>query len=70
MVTISAENDTNTCGINYMTNIYPNNEKLNLTLLQKISVEYGDSNKWDLSTLTNILIYSTRPITLTPDDIQ
>ncbi|CAF1311162.1 unnamed protein product [Adineta steineri] len=63
-------NDTNICGQNYVTNILKKNKKINLTPTQRIPVENGQSSEWDLSTLTNILLFSTRPTTLSPIEIQ
>ncbi|UJR06886.1 hypothetical protein I4U23_011175 [Adineta vaga] len=62
--------DTSICGINYLNNVIIKNKKFNLTPVQKIDVSNGNSNKWDLSMVVNILIYGDRPTTLSPIEIQ
>jgi hypothetical protein len=62
--------DTPICGNNYLTNVIAKNKQISLTPVQKKSVSNGDSNEWDLTTLTALLIYSVRPITLNTTEIQ
>ncbi|CAF3362012.1 unnamed protein product [Rotaria sp. Silwood2] len=61
-------NDTPTCGTNYFINVLK--KKINLTPIQKTSVSNGDSNEWDSTTLTALLIYGDRPKTLNAAEIQ
>ncbi|CAF1591573.1 unnamed protein product, partial [Didymodactylos carnosus] len=63
-------NDTLTCGKNYLKNVIKKNKKINLTPVQKVSVSNGNSNEWDLTTLTALLIYGDRPKTLNAAEIQ
>ncbi|UJR18925.1 hypothetical protein I4U23_022054 [Adineta vaga] len=63
-------NNTSTCGTNYFNNVIKKNKNINLTPIQKTAVLNGNSNQWDLSTMTNILIYSNRPTTLNSIEIQ
>jgi TPR repeat protein/uncharacterized coiled-coil DUF342 family protein len=65
-----AWNDTPTCGNNYLTNIIAKNKKISLTPVQKTSVSSGNSNEWDLTTLTALLLFSDRPQTLNAAEIQ
>ncbi|UJR16848.1 hypothetical protein I4U23_003747 [Adineta vaga] len=62
--------DTSACGQDFVTNVLKKNKKINLTPIQKTSIENGDSNEWDLSTFTNILLFSKRPSTLNTTEIQ
>ncbi|CAF1518655.1 unnamed protein product [Adineta steineri] len=57
-------------GNNYLTNVISKNKKINLTPLQKKTVDNGNTNEWDISTLTAILLYSYRPQTLNTNEIQ
>ncbi|CAF3902214.1 unnamed protein product, partial [Adineta steineri] len=62
--------DSTTCGKNFWTNIITKNKKINLTSVQKTSVTNGNSNDWDLTTLTALLLNSDRPKTLNKTQIQ
>ncbi|CAF3443637.1 unnamed protein product [Rotaria socialis] len=62
--------DSPACGNNYLTNTIAHNKKLSLTSVEKISVSSGDSNKWDLTTLTALLVNIDRPTTLDTAQIQ
>jgi TPR repeat protein/uncharacterized coiled-coil DUF342 family protein len=58
------------CGSNYLNNIIGKNKKNILTAVQKTSVSNGDTNEWDLTTLTALLLNSDRPKTLNTTQIQ
>jgi TPR repeat protein len=62
--------DSPSCGSNYSTNVIAKNKKINLSPVQKTSVSNGDSNEWDLTTLTALLLYVDRPTTLNNTQIQ
>ncbi|CAF1456679.1 unnamed protein product [Rotaria sordida] len=62
--------DTPICGNNYLTNVVAKNKQINLTKVQKTSVSNGNSNEWDSTTLTALLIYGERPKTLNTVEIQ
>ncbi|CAF1433959.1 unnamed protein product, partial [Rotaria sordida] len=62
--------DTPICGNNYLTNVVAKNKQISLTKVQKTSVSNGNSNKWDSTTLTALLIYGERPKTLNTAEIQ
>jgi TPR repeat protein len=62
--------DSQTCGINYSTSVIAKNKNMNLTPVQKTSVTNGDSNEWDLTTLTALLLNNDRPKTLNTTEIQ
>ncbi|CAF1182899.1 unnamed protein product [Adineta steineri] len=57
-------------GNNYLTNVISKNKKINLTPPQKKTVGNGDTNEWDVSTFTAILLFSDRPQTLNTNEIQ
>ncbi|CAF1470624.1 unnamed protein product, partial [Adineta steineri] len=57
-------------GNNYLTNVISKNKKINLTPAQKKTVGDGDTNEWDVSTLTAILLHSDRPQTMNANEIQ
>ncbi|CAF1310485.1 unnamed protein product [Rotaria magnacalcarata] len=63
-------NDTPTCGTTYLTNVIKKNKKISLTKVQNVSVSNGDSNEWDLTTITALLIYGDRPKTLNAAEVQ
>jgi tetratricopeptide (TPR) repeat protein len=63
-------NDTPTCGNNYLTNVIKKNKKIHLTPVQKASVSNGNSDEWDVTTLTNFLLFIDRPKTLNTNEIQ
>ncbi|CAF1212103.1 unnamed protein product [Rotaria magnacalcarata] len=63
-------NDSPTCGNNYVTNVLVKNKKINLTRVQKTSVSNGNSDEWDVSTLTALLLYIDRSKTLSTNEIQ
>ncbi|UJR34523.1 hypothetical protein I4U23_021931 [Adineta vaga] len=63
-------NDTTICGTNYFNNVVQKNKKINLTSVQRTSIQNGNSNEWDLSTLTNLLLNGDRPIILNTSEIQ
>jgi hypothetical protein len=48
--------DSSTCGQNYSTNVIGKSKKFSLTAVQKVSIANGDSNDWDLTTLTALLL--------------
>ncbi|CAF1161238.1 unnamed protein product [Rotaria sordida] len=62
--------DSSTCGSNYLTNVIAQNKKFNLTKIQTISIANGDSNQWDITTLTSLLLNADRPKTLSQAQIQ
>ena len=57
-------------GNNYKTNVVAKNKKINLIPVQITSVANGNSDEWDLTTLTALLLYSDRPKTLDASQIQ
>ncbi|CAF1239156.1 unnamed protein product [Adineta steineri] len=57
-------------GNNYLTNVISKNKKINLMPPQKKTVDNGNTNEWDISTLTAILLHSDRPQTLNTNEIQ
>ena len=63
-------NDTPTCGTNYFATAVSKNKKISFTAVQKTSVSNGNTNEWDLSTLTALLINVDRPTTLNTTEIQ
>ena len=63
-------NDTALCGNNYFSNVINRNKNIHLTAVQKTSIAAGDTNEWDLTTLTVLLLNVERPITLKPVQIQ
>jgi TPR repeat protein len=62
--------DTTTCGRNYSANVVAKNKQINLTPVQKISVENGNSNEWDLTTLAALLLNTNHPKKLSASQIQ
>ncbi|CAF3444839.1 unnamed protein product [Rotaria sp. Silwood2] len=62
--------DSTKCGNSYLINVIAKNKKINLTPVQKISVSNGNSNEWDVTTLTAILLFIDRPKTLSISQIQ
>ncbi|CAF3202221.1 unnamed protein product, partial [Rotaria sp. Silwood2] len=62
--------DSSACGGNYSVNVIGKRKNINLTSVQKIAVQNGDSNEWDLTTLTALLLNSDRPKTLIASQIQ
>ena len=62
--------DTPTCGDNYVTNVIKKSKNVSLTPIQKVSVSNGKSNEWDVTTLTNLLLFIDRPKTLSTSEIQ
>ncbi|CAM4797371.1 unnamed protein product [Rotaria magnacalcarata] len=62
--------DSPTCGNNYLTNTIAHNKKLSLTSVEKTSVASGDSNEWDLTTLSALLLNIDRPKTLNTAQIE
>lgn len=62
--------DTSACGTNYFTSVVSKNKRISLTAVQKASVSNGNTNEWDLSTLTALLINADRPTTLTTAQTQ
>lgn len=62
--------DSSTCGSNYLTNVIAKNKNINLTSVQKTSVSQGDSNEWDLTTLTALLLFIDRPKSLSTTETQ
>ncbi|CAF4695946.1 unnamed protein product [Rotaria sp. Silwood1] len=62
--------DSSTCGSNYLSNVIAKNKKFNLTKVQTISIANGDSNEWDITTLTSLLLNADRPKTLSRAQIQ
>ncbi|UJR19603.1 hypothetical protein I4U23_022737 [Adineta vaga] len=60
--------DSSVCGNNYSVNVIAKNKNLSLTKVEKASIVNGDSNHWDLTTLTALLLNTDRPNTL--DNIQ
>ncbi|CAF1344183.1 unnamed protein product [Rotaria sp. Silwood1] len=63
-------NDSPTCGNNYVTNVIAKNKKINLTPVQKTSVSNGNSDEWDVTTLTALLLFIDRSKTLSTSEIQ
>ncbi|CAF4244003.1 unnamed protein product [Rotaria sordida] len=63
-------NDSPTCGKNYLTNVIAKTKKISLTPVQKTSVSNGNSDEWDVTTLTNLLLFIDRPKTLSTSEIQ
>ena len=63
-------NDTPQCSATYFANTVKNNKKINLTPVQKNLVLQGNSNEWDLTTVTALLLYTDRPRTLQAPQIQ
>jgi hypothetical protein len=62
--------DSPTCGNNYVTNVVSKNKNISLTSIQKASVSNGNSDEWDVTTLTNLLLFIDRPKTLSTIEIQ
>lgn len=62
--------DSSDCGSNYLVNAISKNKKFNLTTVQKTLIHNGDSNQWDLTTLTMILLNTDRPKTIDTTRIQ
>jgi TPR repeat protein len=62
--------DSSICGRNYLANVIGKNKKLNLTTVQKTLLSNGDSNEWDLTMLTALLLNTERPKTLDAAQIQ
>ncbi|CAF1396717.1 unnamed protein product [Adineta ricciae] len=63
--------DSPTSGSNYLTNVVLKNKKsISLTPVQKTAVSNGDSEQWDISVLTSLLLFIERPKTLTTNEIQ
>ena len=62
--------DSSECGNIYLANILGMSKKFNLTTVQKTSVRNGDSNEWDLTTLTALLLNIDRPKSLDAAQIQ
>jgi hypothetical protein len=56
-------NDSSTYGSSYCTTVVAKNKNINLTAIQKTSVSNRNSNEWDLTTLTALLLNSGRPRT-------
>ena len=63
-------NDSPTCGNNYVTNVIKKNKNISLTPIQKASVSNGNSDEWDVTTLSNLLLFIDRPTTLSTSEIQ
>ncbi|CAF3429394.1 unnamed protein product, partial [Rotaria sp. Silwood2] len=63
-------NDSPACGTNYVTNVIVKNKKISLTPVQKTSVSSGNSDEWDVTTLTTLLLFIDRPKTLSTNEIQ
>ncbi|CAF3873512.1 unnamed protein product [Adineta steineri] len=63
-------NDSLKCGKKYLANVIGKSKKFNLTTVQKTLVRNGDSNEWDLTTLTSLLLNTDRPKTLKIVQIQ
>jgi hypothetical protein len=63
-------NDTPSCGNTYFTNVIAKNKQINLTSVQKTSFSNGESNEWDLTTLTALRLNSERPKTLNAAQMQ
>ncbi|CAF3806421.1 unnamed protein product [Adineta steineri] len=63
-------NDSLKCGKKYLANVIGKSKKFNLTTVQKTLVRNGDSNEWDLTTLTSLLLNTDRPKTLNIVQIQ
>ncbi|CAF1159272.1 unnamed protein product [Adineta ricciae] len=61
---------TSVCGTSFFDNVIKKSKDISLTKTQKASVMTGNLNEWDLSTLTNILLYAKSPATLSPNEIQ
>ncbi|CAF0807054.1 unnamed protein product [Didymodactylos carnosus] len=62
--------DLSTYKSSYLANIIGKSKKINLTTVQKTLVLNGDSNEWDLTTLTALLLNPDRPKTLSTAEIQ
>ena len=62
--------DTPACGNAYLINVVAKNKRLSLTPLQKTFVSNGNSNEWDSTALTNLLLFGDRPNSLTTAQIQ
>jgi TPR repeat protein len=62
--------DSSTCGQNYSTNVIGKSKKFSLTAVQKVSIANGDSNDWDLTTLTALLLNTDRPKNLNSVQVQ
>ncbi|CAF1072800.1 unnamed protein product [Adineta steineri] len=62
--------DSLTCGTNYVANVIVKNKKISLTPVQKISVCSGNSDEWDVTTLTTLLLFVDHPKTLSTNEIQ
>ncbi|CAF4135221.1 unnamed protein product [Rotaria sordida] len=62
--------DSSKCGSSYFANIIGKNKKFSLTTVQKTLVCNGDTNEWDLTTLTALLLNIDRPKTLDTAQIQ
>ncbi|CAF3779137.1 unnamed protein product [Rotaria socialis] len=63
-------NDTSACGNSYFTNVIVKNKQISLTAVQKTSVSSGNSDEWDVTTLTALLLNSDHPKTLNAAEIQ
>ncbi len=48
--------DSSTCGSNYSANVIAKSKKFHLTAVQKTLVLSGNSNEWDLTTFTSLLL--------------
>lgn len=62
--------DTTLCGNSYLTNVIAKNKRISLTPIQKASVSNGNSNEWDATTLTALLLFIDRPQTLSISEVQ
>jgi hypothetical protein len=56
--------------MNYLTNVIAKNNNMILTHVQKTSISNRNSDEWDVTTLTALLLYNDRPKTLNTTQIQ
>jgi tetratricopeptide (TPR) repeat protein len=62
--------DSSQCGSNYLVNIIGKSKKFNLKTVQKTLIHNGDSNQFDITTLTTLLLNTERPKKLNKTQIQ
>lgn len=62
--------DTFACGSNYLANVIGKNKKFSLTPIQNRLVSNGNSNEWDLATLTALLLNDDRSKHLNATEIK
>ncbi|CAF2973700.1 unnamed protein product [Rotaria sp. Silwood2] len=62
--------DSSQCGSNYLVNIIGKSKKFNLTAVQRTLIHDGDSNQFDITTLTTLLLNTERPKKLNKTQIQ